>query len=75
MSSDRWSIDWVPDHDTSYVRPVGDLIDHAEYDDCPCGPTTEPVPRPDGTVGWVVTHHALDAREATEPDPLKENRP
>ena len=34
----------------------------------PCGPTTEPVFRVDGSNGWVVTHNSLDGREQAEPD-------
>lgn len=51
---------------TLHVLPVADLIDHDTSDDCPCGPTTEPVPRPDGSMGWLITHHSLDGREAHE---------
>lgn len=50
---------------TVHVLPINDLIDHPD-DDCPCGPTTEAVPADDGSVGWVVIHHSLDNREATE---------
>ncbi len=35
--------------------------------DCPCGPRVEPVPRPDGSFGWVYVHHSLDGREQHEP--------
>lgn len=52
---------------TVHTFPLGDLIDHdIEGDDCVCGPTTEPVPSEDGTVGWHVVHHSLDGREAGE---------
>ncbi len=50
-----------------HVMPVNDLIEHV-FEDCPCGPTTEPVMRDDGSNGWLVTHHSLDGRELTEPD-------
>lgn len=50
---------------TYHVMPINDLIDHLD-DDCPCGPTTEPVMRDDGSYGWVATHHSLDGREARE---------
>lgn len=44
-----------------------DLIEHdTEGDDCVCGPTAEPVKREDGSVGWVIVHHSLDGREASE---------
>lgn len=53
-----------------HVLPVNDLIEHDNSGaiECPCGPTTEPVPRPDGSFGWLVTHHSLDGRELSEPD-------
>lgn len=50
---------------TVHVLPVNDLIDHLD-EDCVCGATTEPVPRDDGSMGWLVTHHSLDGREAYE---------
>lgn len=50
---------------TVHVVPVNDLIDHPD-DDCPCGPTIEPVEREDGSFGWVVVHHSLDGRERHE---------
>jgi hypothetical protein len=54
---------------TEHVYPVGDLIDHlTDGQDCPCGPTTEPVPREDGSIGWLVIHHSLDGREHRESD-------
>ena len=48
-----------------HVIPVADLIDH-EDNDCACIPTTEPVHRADGSVGWLITHHSLDGREREE---------
>lgn len=48
-----------------HVIPRGDLIAHEE-DDCVCLPTVEPVPRDDGSFGWLVTHHSLDGRELHE---------
>jgi hypothetical protein len=52
---------------TVHVSPIDDLIDHdTTGDDCICGPTTEPVPAPEGRIGWVVVHHSLDGREASE---------
>jgi hypothetical protein len=47
---------------------MNDLIHHdTESDDgCICGPSTEPVKRDDGSVGWVVVHHSLDGREFRE---------
>lgn len=43
--------------------PVNDLIEHVDSDECLCGPTTEPVERDDGSIGWLVVHHSLDGRE------------
>jgi hypothetical protein len=51
---------------TAHVHPVNDLIDHQLDDACPCGPTTEPEPRVDGSIGWIVVHHSLDGREHLE---------
>lgn len=53
-----------PDH--VHVRPLNDQIEHSLSEDCPCGPTIEPVPREDGSMGWLVTHHSLDGRENHE---------
>jgi hypothetical protein len=52
----------VLDNDDVHVHPLGDLVEH-EPDDCVCGPTVEPVPRDDGSMGWCIIHHALDDRE------------
>lgn len=52
--------------DNVHVIPIHDEIHHTETDGCPCGPRTEPVFRPDGSNGWVHTHHSLDNREAHE---------
>jgi len=49
-----------------HVMPVGDLIEHATTEDCPCGPRCEPVERDDGSFGWLHVHHSLDGREASE---------
>lgn len=52
-----------------HVTPVDDLIEHdwsTEDADCVCGPTVEPVERDDGSFAWVIVHHSLDGREATE---------
>jgi len=48
-----------------HVVPVRDLIEHADHD-CVCGPTTEPVERADGSIGWLITHHSLDGREGAD---------
>ena len=50
-----------------HVYPIDDMIDHdTDGGDCLCGPTTEPVPRDDGSMGWLVVHHSLDGREKHE---------
>lgn len=46
-----------------HVIPIGDTWCH-EAEDCACGPRLEPVEQDDGTVGWMLTHHSLDGREA-----------
>ncbi len=52
---------------TVAVLPVNDTIEHDGLnEDCICGPTTQPVERDDGSYGWVLVHHSLDGREATE---------
>lgn len=59
---------WLhPNPDVMHVHPVGDLIDHElTGDGCACGVRVEAVPRTDGSVGWLVTHHSLDGRETRE---------
>lgn len=56
-----------------HVIPTKDHIDHPTSEDCPCGPTAEAVKRPDGSVGWLHTHHSLDGRELTESPVAWEN--
>lgn len=52
---------------TYHVYPVRDLIEHdTDTDSCVCGPRVEPVPRDDGSMGWVLVHHSLDGREKAE---------
>lgn len=51
---------------TIHVLPVGDLVEHETSEECVCLPTSEAVPREDGSVGWLVTHHSLDGRERKE---------
>lgn len=53
-----------------HVLPVDDLIEHDDVGDgCACGPTVEAVFREDGSNGWLITHHSLDGREASETAP------
>lgn len=55
--------------DDVHTYPVNDLVEHAtDGGDCPCGPETVPVEREDGSVGYVISHHALDGREHFESD-------
>lgn len=50
-----------------HVYPVNDLVEHdTSGGDCVCGPVDDPVVREDGSIGWVVVHHALDGRERQE---------
>ena len=52
---------------TVHVYPLNDVVEHdTDGGDCLCGPTTKPVPREDGFIGWLVTHHSLDGRERYE---------
>lgn len=50
--------------DAVHVLPTNDVVEHADTDACVCGPTSDAVKRPDGSVGWVVIHHSLDGRES-----------
>lgn len=61
----RWASERATADDV-HVVPRADLIDHPLTPDCTCGPTCEPVPRDDGTYGWLYTHHSLDGREQHE---------
>jgi hypothetical protein len=47
---------------TVHVTPIDDLVEHECTDACVCGATTEPVSRDDGSMGWIMVHHALDGR-------------
>ena len=53
---------------TPHVVPTDDLVlhDSSGGQPCVCGPTTVPVEREDGSMGWMVVHHSLDGRERTE---------
>lgn len=51
--------------DVADIIPHHDLIEHT-YEDCACGPRTEPVKRVGGSVGWIYVHHSLDGREQYE---------
>lgn len=47
---------------TLHVMPIDDVLLHEDTDDCPCLPVTEPVPGRDGSIDWMVSHHAWDGR-------------
>lgn len=47
-----------------HVIPCADVIPHDTTAACACGPTTEAVPRHDGSIGWLYIHHSLDGRES-----------
>jgi hypothetical protein len=49
-----------------HVLPTNDVIQHTVEEPCPCGPTDEPVKRLDGSVSWLIVHHSVDNREASE---------
>lgn len=68
MLTARWEACTWDAGDHVHVIPLGDLIVHDEGPggDCPCGPSTEPCERDDGSIGWLYTHHSLDGREGDE---------
>jgi hypothetical protein len=39
-----------------HVIPLHDLVEHDTdgEEECVCGPRVEPVPREDGSMGWLV---------------------
>lgn len=62
-----WNSDTEEHDGVFHVWPDNDLIVHdVESEDCVCGPAFQPVPRADGSVGWLVIHHSLDGREQFE---------
>lgn len=64
----RWQVTFLNYFPTEVsVIPLKDWVEHdAGSDECICGPRTEPVPREDGSIGWLITHHSLDGREFEE---------
>ncbi|MDF3308731.1 hypothetical protein P3H15_27310 [Rhodococcus sp. T2V] len=60
-----WTAAFADGTNDVHVTPDDDLVDHLT-EDCPCGVTTEPIPGPDGSIAWLVTHHSLDGRELHE---------
>jgi len=50
-----------------HTYPANDVIEHdTDGGGCLCGPMTEPVEAPDGSIGWHIIHHSLDGREFRE---------
>jgi hypothetical protein len=62
----QWLLSTLTGDDTAHAVPLDDVIVHGFAADCPCGPTARPVPRDDGSMGWLYVHHSLDGREAAE---------
>lgn len=62
----RWESSTVDGGDNVHIIPLRDQVNHAEDEDCVCGPTTHAVFRPSGSNGWLHVHHSLDNREAIE---------
>lgn len=58
----------LPANGTRHVTPSNDLIEHViDWDgECVCGPECIPVPREDGSNGWLYVHHSLDGRELAD---------
>lgn len=55
--------------DVLHIRPVDDSAEHdtsTGEPDCICGPEMRPEKREDGSIGWLIVHHALDGRERRE---------
>lgn len=47
----------LSDPGTAHVMPMCEYRQHEDDgDDCTCGPSTQVVPRDDGSMGWVITH-------------------
>lgn len=64
----HWWVGTMPNGEI-HVIPLNDLVDHTEnYTHCVCGPTEEPVLRPetDTVAGFSHVHHSLDGRERFE---------
>jgi hypothetical protein len=64
-----WKSCWSIDGREVHVRPRNDHIWHPLTDDCVCGPSTEPIYPDDDSaeiLAWLVTHQALDGREALQ---------
>jgi hypothetical protein len=55
-----------PNPGVAHVVPRGDSMEHETSDDCACGPSPLAETRPDGSIDWIVVHHSLDGREASE---------
>lgn len=70
MTAPAWETTSWDGGDHVHVLPLGDVVEHEERNDgeCVCGPAVEYVARPDGSGGWLFTHHSADGRELSEPD-------
>lgn len=66
MSWTVWVVERGGVHLGVHVKPDDDAIAHESSNDCCCGPEIEPVPREDGSMGWLISHHSLDGREKNE---------
>jgi hypothetical protein len=50
----------------AHVIPLGDLMEHEVSEECACVPRARIVALADGSDGWLLVHHSLDGREASE---------
>ena len=63
----RYHSENIDDH--VHVWPIADWITHltegpgANDGECKCRPVTKPIPRDDGSMGWLITHKAIDGRD------------
>lgn len=59
-----WGVYDIGEHsgDDVQIVPEEDIVEHTIDEDCVCGPTAQPVERPDGSIGWMYGHWAIDGR-------------
>lgn len=55
--ANEWHGELPQEADVTLYRMSATPRAHQSSDDCWCGPTSEPVKREDGSVGWVVVHN------------------
>lgn len=60
--ADRWEIWQLDGGNIAHVMPINDAVLHEIHEGCVCGPEVEPLAREDGTIGWMISHPALDGR-------------